>query len=120
MDFDLTTLTITQVVSLTVVVTVIDVAAAIVLAMTKGTFSLAYVALWLQSHVAPRVFPIFALAWLGHGVPAFDVPAIPPLFGLAIGGLTAYVLETVKSVSENFRTGAPPPPVDETPVPPAG
>ena len=119
MDIDLTNLTLTQVIGLTVLVTAVDVIAGIALAVVHGKFSLAYVALWLQSHVVPRVTPILLLAALGHGVPAFDIPAIPPAFALAVAGLAAYVLETIASVRDSFRPQADPPPADITPVPEA-
>lgn len=116
MDIDLSAITLQQLIGLTVLVTVIDVLGGIALAAVHGTFSLGYVAVWLQSHVVPRVFPILALGIVGHGIPALDVPPIPFAFGLAIAGLTAYVLETIASLRDSFRDAAPPP-ADGTPVP---
>ena len=117
-DIDLTAITLQQLIGLTVLVTAIDVLGGIATAVIHGTFSLAYVAVWLQSHVLPRVFPIVALALIGHGFPADGsiVPAIPFAFGLAIAGLTAYVLETVASLRDSFTAKAPPP-VDVSPIP---
>ena len=117
-DIDLTAITLQQLIGLTVLVTVLDVAGGIALAVVHGTFSLNYVAVWLQSHVLPRVFPIVALGLIGHGFPADGsiVPAIPFAFGLAIAGLTAYVLETIASLRDSF-TGKAVPPTDLTPVP---
>ncbi len=118
MNLDLENLTLVQVIGLTCLVTVIDVLGGIALAAVHGTFSLAYVAVWLQSHVLPRVFPILALAVIGHGIPADGsiVPAIPFAFGLALAGLAAYVLETVASLRDSFTAKAAPP-TDATPVP---
>lgn len=115
---DLSAITLQQLIGLTVLVTAIDVLGGIALAIVHGTFSLAYVAVWLQSHVLPRVFPIVALAFIGHGFPEDGsiVPAIPFAFGLAIAGLTAYVLETIASLRDSFTAKAPPP-TDESPVP---
>ena len=116
MDIDLSAITLQQLIGLTVLITILDVLGGVALSAVHGTFSLAYVAVWLQSHVIPRVFPIIALAIIGHGVPALDVPPIPFAFGLAIAGLTAYVLETIASLRDSFRDTAPPP-TDTTPVP---
>lgn len=110
---DLTRLTVTEVATLAAVLAVIDTLAAIVLAIGKGTFSLAYVGVWLTSHVAMRIFPIYALAILGAGL-AGITPAIPALFILAVAGLAAYLGETVKSILINFATSRVP--TDETPV----
>lgn len=117
-DLDLTNLTIQQVVGLTILTTLIDVLGGITLSIVHGVFNLSYVAVWLQSHVVPRVFPILALAAVGNGIPAFDIPAIPFAYGLALAGLAAYVLETIASLKDSFSDTAPPP-VDETPVPDA-
>jgi hypothetical protein len=65
----------------------------------------------------PRVTPILLLAALGNGVPAFDIPAIPPAFALSVAGLAAYVLETIASLRDSFRRSDPPPPPDITPIP---
>ena len=117
-DIDLTAITLQQLIGLTVLVTAIDVLGGIALAVIHGTFSLAYVAVWLQSHVLPRVFPIVALALIGHGFPADGsiVPAIPFAFGLAVAGLTAYLLETIASLRDSFGNTAKAP-TDATPVP---
>lgn len=97
---DLNALTLQQVFGLLAAVTLVDVGFAIVTALAKGTFSLGAVAIWLQSHVLVRVFVIFALAVLGHGVGTDGefVPPIPAAFGLALIGLGAYVLETIASM----------------------
>lgn len=117
MDLDLTNLTLVQASIVLAIVTALDVASAYVLAVVHGNFSLASVALWLQSHTLRRVFPIFALAVVGHGIPALDVPAIGPFWGLALAGLAAYALETVKSIQDSFADTTPP--TDTTPQPSA-
>ena len=117
MDIDLTHLTLTQVFTLSATVAVLDTLAAMALAVTQGVFSLGAVAIWLQSHVLKRVFPILALAVLGSGFTAGEtviLPAIPPAFGLAILGLTAYVLETVASIRGSFQDASRP--TDTTPA----
>jgi hypothetical protein len=113
-DIDLSALTLTQVFGLLTLVAIVDVAAAIALSVVHGNFSGGAVAIWVQSHVLRRIFPIFALAVIGHGVPQLDIPQIPPAFGLALAGLTAYVIETVVSISKSFADTTPP--ADTTPV----
>lgn len=102
MTFDLTNLTITQVITLAVVLAVIDTLAAIVLAITRSQFELGFIGIWITSHVVKRIFPIFVLALLGNGVPAAGLVPIPILFGLAVTALAAYLGETVASVISNF------------------
>ena len=102
MDIDLTALTLWQVFGLLTLVAFLDVAGSMALAVVKGTFSLGAVAIWIQSHVLKRVFPIFALAVLGKGIPTFDVPPIEIAFGLALTALAAYVLETIASLRDSF------------------
>ena len=115
MDLDLNALTLQQASVVLIIVTALDVAAAYVLSAIHGNFSLGAVALWLQSHTLRRVFPIFALAVIGHGIPALDIPAIGPFWGLALAGLATYALETVKSIQESFADTTPP--TDTTPQP---
>ena len=117
MDLDLSNITLAQGAFFLVIVTALDVAAAMLLAAARGEFSLAYVAVWLQSHTLKRVFPIFALATLGHGVPQLDIPAIPAFWGMAVAGLVAYILETVKSIQDSF--GGDNTPADADPQPQA-
>lgn len=121
MDIDLgplSDLTPLGVLSLTVIVTVVDVVVAYVLAATQGKFDLGYVAAWLMSHSVKRVLPIYAMLALGVGIPAVDIPAIPALFGLAVAGVIAYLGETVKSIAVNFADARAV--RDESPVPPPG
>jgi len=115
MDLDLTALTLWQVFGLLTLVALLDVAGSMALAVVKHTFSLGAVAIWVQSHVLRRVFPIFGLAVLGHGVPELSVPAIDIAFGLALVALTAYVLETIASLRDSFG-GDTAPPTDTSPA----
>ena len=115
MDIDLTALTLYQVFGLLALLALLDVAGSIALAVVKGTFSLGAVAIWLQSHVLRRAFPIFGLAVIGHGVPTFDIPAIAPAFALALAGLAAYALETIASLRDSFG-GDTAPPSDTSPA----
>lgn len=114
MDIDLSAITLQQAFGLLAVVTLIDVAGAYLLAVVHGNFSFGVVALWLQSHTIRRVFPIFALAVLGHGIPQFGVPEIPAAWAMAVAGLAAYAVETVASIANSFKDTSPP--TDTTPT----
>lgn len=59
------------------------------------------------------------LAVVGKGIPAFDIPEIGPAYLLAIGGLAAYIGETIKSIYESFQDTRPALAKDTSPVPPA-
>lgn len=112
MELDLSNLTVVQVFTLSIVITLIDVASAVALSVIQGKFSAGAVAIWLQSHVLPREFPILALAIIGHGF-GDVVPAIPLAFGLAVIGLTAYAIETIASLRDSFADASRP--ADESP-----
>lgn len=114
----LSDLTLTGVVSLTLLITLVDVVGAYVLAASQHKFDLGYVANWLTSHSIKRVFPIYALALLGVGVEPAGIPAIEPLFVAATVGVAGYLGETVKSIAVNFADARAV--RDESPVPPAG
>lgn len=114
----LSDLTLTGVVTLTLLITLVDVAGAYLLAVSQGKFDLGYVANWLTSHSLKRIFPIYALAALGAGIEVAGIPAIPPLFIAATVGVAGYLGETVKSVLVNFADARAV--RDETSVPPAG
>lgn len=113
-NIDLNNITLLQLFGLLAITAAVDVGTAIALALIRGQFSGGVIAVWLQSHVLLRVFPIFALAVIGHGIPAFDIPAIGPAFALALAGLTAYIVETIASLQDSFKDSTPP--TDTTPV----
>lgn len=115
---DLTGLTLLGFVSLTVLVAIADTAGSIIAAIAKGTFNLAYISQWVTSHLVVRVLPIAALGWLGHGVPALDVPRIDPVWYAALLALLTYFLETVASLKDAFSGTGSTPPADSSPVPP--
>ncbi len=113
---DLNNFTLVQVFSTLAIIAAFDVLAAIALSIVQGKFSLGAVAIWLQSHVLRRAFPIFALAVIGTGIIVNDVayvPAIPPAFALALAGLAAYIRETVASVRDSVEDASRP--TDTTP-----
>lgn len=111
---DLANLTLVQVFALLAVIAAFDVLTAIAAAVSQGVFSLGAVAVWLQSHVLRRAFPIFALAVIGHGIPVLDVPATGPAYLVALAGLGAYVLETIASIRASFADASRP--LDTTPT----
>lgn len=117
---DLNALTLVQAAVVLTIVTLLDVAAAYVLAITHGNFSLAVVALWIQSHTLKRVFPIFALAVIGHGIPQLGIEPIGPFWLMGLAGLAAYALETIKSIMVSFSDTTPPQDTEPSSPPPPG
>jgi hypothetical protein len=115
MEIDLTGLTLWQVFGFLTLVALIDIAGSIALALVKGTFNLGSIAVWIQSHVLRRVFPIFGLAVIGHGIPQLNIPAIDIAFGMALAALAAYALETIASLRDSFG-GNTEPPTNTTPA----
>jgi hypothetical protein len=111
---DLNNLTLTQVFGTLAIIALADIASAIALSVVHGDFSPGKTAIWLQSHVLRRTFPIFSLAVIGHGIVPLDIPAIGPAFIAALAGLTAYVIETLASIQNSFKDTTPP--TDTTPV----
>lgn len=104
MDIDLTQITITQVFTLLAILAITDFVTAIVASFVPpNTFSSAVITDFLVTHVAKIIFPIFALAVIGHGIPALDVPAIGPAFALALTGLTAYAVATIGSLAQSLN-----------------
>lgn len=111
---DLTNLSLSSFLGLLLLVAAFDVVTAYVVSAAKGTFSLGAVAIYLQSHVLLRVFPIFATAVLGHGIPQLGIPAIPAASLAAVAFATTYILETVASIRGTF--GDPVRPTDADPA----
>ena len=116
MNIELPHLELTQLLIFTLIVTAVDVIGAYVLAATQGKFDLSYVAGWVQTHTVKRIFPIAALAILGNGIAAANLPRIDVVYLGAEAALLVYLLETVQSVRVNFQDASAV--KDETPVPP--
>jgi hypothetical protein len=116
LNIDFSNLTVAQFAFYLLIVTALDVGGSTVLAVIHGKFSLAYVAVWIQSHVLRRVFPIIGLAILGHGVSQIGVDQIPAVWTAALVALAAYFLETVKSLMESFQDTADAP-SEPSPIP---
>lgn len=105
---DLTALGLGEFLGLLLLVAAFDVIAAWVAAITQGVFSLGAVAIYIQSHVLKRVFPIFAMAVLGHGIPQLGIPELPIASIAAVAFLGTYVLETIASIRGSFTDASRP------------
>jgi hypothetical protein len=106
MDIDLgplSDLTPLGVLTLTALITAVDVVVAYILAAAQGKFDLSYIATWLISHSSKRVVPIYALLAFGVGIEPAQIPPVPALFAMAVAGVAAYLGETVKSILVNFN-----------------
>jgi ABC-type uncharacterized transport system permease subunit len=112
---------VTGLVTSLVVLTLADFVVAIGGAIKTSTFSLAFTALFVQTHIMGRVLPIIAIIILGHWE--------PPLAVLAATAASAYALETIGSIrdtviltksgqiqpiSQSRMNSAVPPPADNT------
>lgn len=86
----------------------IDIVYAVGQAIRQKVFDAGYLTAWLLDHVMLVWFPIFALAIIGHGVPAFDVPAIKAANLAAQLGLVAYAGVVIKSLVINTKSSAAP------------
>lgn len=95
---DLTTLSLASFAALLLLIAAVDTGWHVLTAIATKTFDTQKVADFLITHVVMRVAPIFALAIFGHGIAALGVPAIAAASLAAVGGLTAYVVETVGSL----------------------
>lgn len=60
-----------------------------------GSFQVEWVAVWLQGHLAGRVFPVTATALLGQYFSE-------PLFAIAGLALASYTAETLVSIRRNL------------------
>lgn len=106
---DLTNLPITAVVTYALLIAAVDTLGSIALAFKNGKFAVAYLMAYLKDHVLVRVFPILALAAVGHGVEPLGIPAIPAASAVAVASLAGYVLETIGSLRDSWKDTAPPP-----------
>jgi hypothetical protein len=111
---DLTALGLAEFLGLLLLISAFDVIAAYVASIVQGVFSLGAVAIYIQSHVLKRVFPIFAMAVLGQGIPQFGVPEIPVASLAAVAFLGTYALETIASIRGSFTDASRP--ADTTPA----
>ena len=95
---DFVNLSLEGIIGLLLIFGAVDTIGSILIALSAGTFSGEYVTGFLTSHVAKVWFPIFGLALVGHGVPAFDVPAIPEANLGVAAALAAYGVATLASL----------------------
>lgn len=95
---DFLNLALPQFLGFLLLITAVDVVAAVLVAFTKGTFSTDYILTYIRSHVLARVFPIFAMEVIGKGVPSLGIPAIGAAADFAAVSLGLYVVETIGSI----------------------
>ena len=105
---DFLNLALPQFLGFLLLITAIDVVAAVVIAFTKGTFSTDYLMTYIRSHVLARVFPIFAMEVIGKGIPQFGLPAIGAAADFAAVSLGLYVVETIGSIKGSIDDGSAP------------
>lgn len=117
LDLNFADLSLTGLFTYLLLLTFVDVGVNVLLSVKNGNFSGIYVADFIRTHILLRVFAIGSLGVLGHGVPAFDVPAIPIVSVAATVALAAYAIETVASLKEAATKGTVPVPQPPTPTP---
>ncbi len=103
---DLTSLTLAGFFGLLVLVMFFDVATASVIAIINGTFKTEFILAYLQSHVLKRVYLIFSLEVIGHGISFIGIPAIGAAADAAVASLALYVVETLGSLKNNLTDGS--------------
>lgn len=86
-----------------VIAALLDTATGMLAALVSGSFSVAYAAEWLRSHLLARVLPI-AVAALGGSLMAEPLGAT--LLAAAAVGAATYAAEVVGSVADNLRAMA--------------
>lgn len=101
MSFDLSGITIAQVIIVTLVLTFLDFIGGVLPAVISRTFSAALVAAFLETHVLKRVFPIVGLLLISTSLGA-TTSAGQAVWALAILGVATYLAETVKSLSASL------------------
>ena len=107
MNIDLSQITLLQLLIITAAVAVVDTLSGIVGAVSAHTFSIDVVAQFLQTHVLQLIFPIVGLAFLSQTLGSGTGAPGAAVWALAIGGLAAYIAETVASISSNLGPQAP-------------
>ena len=103
MNLDLTGITWTQVLIAAVIVAIVDIATGILGAIGGHTFNSSFLADFLSTHVLSRVIPIAGSALLSQELG--NSPGGQALFGVALFGLGAYILQTLPSVGSNLALG---------------
>ncbi|MHB8398594.1 MAG: hypothetical protein ACYDCI_06625 [Candidatus Limnocylindrales bacterium] len=101
MTVNLAGLTLAQVILVAAITMGVDIATGILGALrdTPSTFSWAFLANFLESHVLARIIPIAGLVFIGQTIGGSEGAG---LFGLGLVGLASYVAQTVVSVGANI------------------
>jgi hypothetical protein len=102
-SLDLTGITWTQVLIAAMIVAIVDIATGILGAIGGHTFNSSFLADFLSTHVLSRVIPIAGSALLSQELG--NTPGGQALFGVALFGLGAYILQTLPSVGSNLALG---------------
>ena len=103
MSLDLNGITWEQVLIAAMIVAIVDTATGILGAIGGHTFNSSFLADFLSTHVLSRVIPITGAALLS--VELGNSPGGVALFGVALFGLGAYILQTLPSVGSNLALG---------------
>ena len=103
MALDLNGITWGQVLVASMIVAAVDTATGILGAIGGHTFRWSFVADFLTTHVLSRIIPITGAALLGQELNG--TPGGRLIFGGAVVGLAAYIIETLPSVSSNLNLG---------------
>jgi hypothetical protein len=106
-------LTLAQAIVTLLAIAVLDFGFAIIAAASTHTLSLAILDQWVITHIVKRVFPLFGLAVLGHGIAVIDLQPIGFVNLAFIAAAGTYALTTLGSIVSSIQEAnqpAPPPP----------
>ena len=104
MALDLNGITWGQVLVASMIVAAVDTATGILGAIGGHTFRWSFVADFLTTHVLSRIIPITGAALLS--VELGGTPGGDAVFGVALFGLGAYIVQTIPSVGSNLALGS--------------
>ena len=71
-------------------------------AVRDSTFAFASVAVFVQSHLVGRVFPIWLLLFVGYLTQGVEVAGMPLILGAGVAAGAAYVAETIASINASW------------------
>lgn len=100
---DLTNLPLASLVGFALLLAALDVIGTVGIAVAAGNFKAEFVADFLRSHVLMRVLPVLLLGAAGHGIPSFDIPAIPAASLAASLALAAYGVAVLGSIRGSIK-----------------
>jgi hypothetical protein len=109
---DFTNLTLIQLISSLLFFAALDTGVAVVLAVMRNEFSVAYLLDFLRTHILKVGVPIVGLGIVGNGISVGGevfVPAVPAAGIAASVSLAGYVVVTIASIRESFNETKPVP-----------